>query len=114
MKFGILTSGGDCSGLNAVIRAICFYIERNVKNAEIVGIPDGYGGLIRGDSGGKREESTGEQSNNSHRFHHHHPINIAPGKTFSRIENNRYCQSYFSSEISRRRKKIFPPIASQI
>ncbi len=50
MKFGILTSGGDCSGLNAVIRAICLYIEQNVKNAEIVGIPDGYGGLIRGES----------------------------------------------------------------
>lgn len=49
MKFGILTSGGDCSGLNAVIRAICLYIFENVKNAEIVGIPDGYGGLIRGE-----------------------------------------------------------------
>ena len=56
MKFGILTSGGDCSGLNAVIRAICFYIERNVKNAEIVGIPDGYGGLIRGESYPLRHE----------------------------------------------------------
>ena len=50
MKFGILTSGGDCSGLNAVIRSICLYIDKNVKNAEIVGIPDGYGGLIRGES----------------------------------------------------------------
>lgn len=49
MKFGILTSGGDCSGLNAVIRAICLCISQNVKNAEIVGIPDGYGGLIRGE-----------------------------------------------------------------
>ena len=50
MKFGILTSGGDCAGLNAVIRAIGLYLLRNVKNAEIVGIPDGYGGLIRGES----------------------------------------------------------------
>lgn len=50
MKFGILTSGGDCAGLNAVIRAIGLYLFRNVKNAEIVGIPDGYGGLIRGES----------------------------------------------------------------
>lgn len=50
MKFGILTSGGDCAGLNAVIRAIGMYLTRNVKNAEIVGIPDGYGGLIRGES----------------------------------------------------------------
>ena len=50
MKFGILTSGGDCAGLNAVIRSIGLYLLRNVKNAEIVGIPDGYGGLIRGES----------------------------------------------------------------
>ena len=50
MKYGILTSGGDCAGLNAVIRAIGLYLKRNVKNAEIVGIPEGYGGLIRGES----------------------------------------------------------------
>ena len=41
MKFGILTSGGDCAGLNAVIRAIGLYLANNVKNAEIVGIPEG-------------------------------------------------------------------------
>ena len=40
MKFGILPSGGDCAGLNAVIRAIGMYLTRNVKNAEIVGIPE--------------------------------------------------------------------------
>ena len=50
MKFGILTSGGDCSGLNAVIRAICLYAYDNIENVEIVGIPDGYGGLIAGES----------------------------------------------------------------
>ena len=50
MKFGILTSGGDCSGLNAVIRSIVLYLDENVKNAEIVGIPNGYGGLIEGKS----------------------------------------------------------------
>ena len=50
MKFGILTSGGDCAGLNAVIRAIGLYLANNVKNAEIVGIPEGYAGLIRGES----------------------------------------------------------------
>ena len=42
---GILTGGGDCPGLNAVIRAV-------VKAATIrygwtvLGIPDGYDGLI--------------------------------------------------------------------
>ena len=56
MKFGILTSGGDCAGLNAVIRSIGLYLLRNAKNAEIVGIPDGYGGLIRGESYPLRKE----------------------------------------------------------
>lgn len=50
MKIGILTSGGDCAGLNAVMRAIGLYAYRNIKNCEIVGIPDGYGGLIRGEN----------------------------------------------------------------
>ena len=50
MKIGILTSGGDCAGLNAVMRAIGLNAYRNIKNCEIVGIPDGYGGLIRGES----------------------------------------------------------------
>ena len=50
MRYGILTSGGDCAGLNAVIRAIGMYLTRNVKNAELIGIPEGYGGLIRGES----------------------------------------------------------------
>ena len=41
MKIGILTSGGDCAGLNAVMRAIGLYIYRNIKNAEIVGFQNG-------------------------------------------------------------------------
>lgn len=49
MKIGILTSGGDCPGLNAVIRGIGKYCFNNIKNCEIVGIADGYGGLIRGE-----------------------------------------------------------------
>ena len=56
MKIGILTSGGDCAGLNAVMRAIGLYAYRNIKNAEIVGIPDGYGGLIRGESAPMMQE----------------------------------------------------------
>jgi 6-phosphofructokinase 1 len=45
MKLGVLTGGGDCPGLNAVIRAV-------VKSAihdydmEVVGFYDGYDGLI--------------------------------------------------------------------
>lgn len=45
MRVGILTGGGDCPGLNAVIRAVAkkLMIEHN---AEIIGIKDGYEGLI--------------------------------------------------------------------
>ena len=49
MKIGILTSGGDCSGLNAVIRAAGISLYNNLKGVQLVGIPDGYGGLIRGE-----------------------------------------------------------------
>lgn len=50
MKLGILTSGGDCSGLNAVIRAVGLSAFANIKDLKLVGIPEGYGGLIRGES----------------------------------------------------------------
>ncbi|MBC8283800.1 MAG: ATP-dependent 6-phosphofructokinase [Nitrospinae bacterium] len=44
-RVGILTGGGDCSGLNAVIRAVTrsAIIEHG---AEVVGIEDGFEGLI--------------------------------------------------------------------
>ena len=60
MKIGILTSGGDCAGLNAVIRAIGIYCLNNIPGAEIYGIPDGYGGLIRGDSFRMSESDFGD------------------------------------------------------
>jgi 6-phosphofructokinase 1 len=48
MRIGILTSGGDCPGLNATIRGVakaCF--ERlGEKNVTMVGIQNGYFGLI--------------------------------------------------------------------
>ena len=48
-RVGILTSGGDCQGLNAAIRGIAksLYVEYG-KNIEIFGILDGYRGLIEG------------------------------------------------------------------
>lgn len=49
MKIGILTSGGDCPALNAVIRGFAKYAYNNIKGAEIYGIADGYGGLIAGE-----------------------------------------------------------------
>ena len=50
MKIGILTSGGDCPGLNAVIRGFAKYAFNNIKNCKLIGIADGYGGLIRGEA----------------------------------------------------------------
>ena len=46
MKIGILTSGGDCPGLNAVIRGFAKYVFNNIKDVELIGISEGYLGLI--------------------------------------------------------------------
>ncbi len=44
MKIGILTGGGDCPGLNAVIRAASKSALK--KGWEVIGFKDGYKGLI--------------------------------------------------------------------
>lgn len=44
-KIGILTGGGDCPGLNAVIRAVTKSALKNF-GAEVVGIIDGFEGLV--------------------------------------------------------------------
>ncbi len=44
MKVGVLTGGGDCPGLNAVIRAIVRRADD--RNLEIMGIRDGWSGLL--------------------------------------------------------------------
>lgn len=44
-KLGILTGGGDCPGLNAVIRAVVHTAQRQY-GIQVVGIMDGYAGLI--------------------------------------------------------------------
>ena len=49
MRVGILTSGGDCPGLNATIRGVAKALyHRMGDKVEIVGILNGYDGLIRG------------------------------------------------------------------
>lgn len=48
MRVGILTSGGDCPGLNAVAHAFVKYVISNIPKAEILGFSDGYTGLIEG------------------------------------------------------------------
>ena len=45
-KIGILTSGGDCGGLNAAIRSI-FYRAKNKYNMDVFGIKDGTAGLMQ-------------------------------------------------------------------
>ncbi len=46
-KIGVLTSGGDAPGMNAAIRAVVRTALYN--NIEVVGIRQGYEGLINGD-----------------------------------------------------------------
>jgi ATP-dependent phosphofructokinase / diphosphate-dependent phosphofructokinase len=49
MRIGVLTGGGDCPGLNAVIRAI---VRKGVEQCrhEFVGYRDGWRGPLEGDS----------------------------------------------------------------
>ncbi|OGW93796.1 MAG: pyrophosphate--fructose-6-phosphate 1-phosphotransferase [Omnitrophica bacterium RIFCSPLOWO2_01_FULL_45_24] len=48
MRVGVLTGGGDCPGLNAVIRGIVRKAAQN--KAEIIGIKNGWKGLIENDT----------------------------------------------------------------
>ena len=46
MRIGVLTGGGDCPGLNAVIRAVG---RRSFSNGhEVLGIRAGWKGLVEG------------------------------------------------------------------
>ena len=47
MRIGVLTGGGDCPGLNAVIRAV---VRKGVKEYghEFVGFRDGWKGPLEG------------------------------------------------------------------
>ncbi len=49
MKIGILTSGGDCPGLNAVIRAAVF-TGTKLHGMEFVGFKGGWRGVVEGDT----------------------------------------------------------------
>jgi len=56
MRIGVLTGGGDCSGLNAAIRAIVKYGTKCYGN-EFVGIKYGWGGLVP-EAMSKKERAT--------------------------------------------------------
>lgn len=45
-KIGMLTSGGDCQGLNTAMRGVAKALYEAVPNLEIIGFLDGYKGLI--------------------------------------------------------------------
>jgi len=45
-RFGILTGGGDCPGLNAVIRAVVRTVENEAPDIEMLGVRNGFHGLI--------------------------------------------------------------------
>ena len=47
MRFGVLTGGGDCPGLNGVIRAV---VRKGIKEYgyEFVGFRDGWKGPLEG------------------------------------------------------------------
>ena len=47
MKIAVLTGGGDCPGLNAVIRAI--FRRSAAHDFEVMGVRDGWRGLVEDD-----------------------------------------------------------------
>ena len=49
MRVGVLTGGGDCPGLNAVIRAV---VRKGIEvhGFEFVGFRNGWNGPLTGDS----------------------------------------------------------------
>lgn len=51
-RIGILTAGGDCPGLNSTIRGVAkaCYEKFGTDNVEIIGIQDGFAGLINNQS----------------------------------------------------------------
>lgn len=48
MKIGILTSGGDCPGINATIRGVC-KTAVNYYGMDVIGIHSGFQGLLDND-----------------------------------------------------------------
>ncbi|MDO4816173.1 MAG: ATP-dependent 6-phosphofructokinase [Bacillota bacterium] len=48
-RVALITSGGDCQGLNAAMRGIGKALYNHIENLEVFGMFDGYRGLIDGD-----------------------------------------------------------------
>jgi ATP-dependent phosphofructokinase / diphosphate-dependent phosphofructokinase len=48
-RIGLLTSGGDCQGLNTALRGVAKALYEAEPDIELIGFRDGYRGLIEGD-----------------------------------------------------------------
>ena len=48
-RVALVTSGGDCQGLNAAMRGVAKSLFEHVEDLEIYGMYDGYRGLIERD-----------------------------------------------------------------
>ena len=46
MKFAVLTGGGDCSGMNAFVRAVVRSSLNIHPETSVIGVLDGWKGLI--------------------------------------------------------------------
>lgn len=50
LRVGMLTSGGDCQSLNATMRGVAKGLYHALDEVKILGIEDGYSGLIHGNA----------------------------------------------------------------
>jgi len=48
-RIGLLTSGGDCQGLNTALRGVAKALYEGMPDIELIGFRDGYKGLIESD-----------------------------------------------------------------
>ncbi len=48
-RIGLLTSGGDCQGLNSALRGVARALYEKLDKVELIGFRDGYRGLIQKD-----------------------------------------------------------------
>ena len=70
-RVGILTSGGDCQGLNATIRAVAKTLYNQLGNdVEIIGIIDGYRAYLRRNKKDETREFFGYSHNGRYDSRH--------------------------------------------
>ena len=66
LRVGILTGGGDCPGLNAVIRAVVRRASSDHDDSKILGIKNGWTGLIEDDVEHSRDNPSPASSARRH------------------------------------------------